>query len=172
MLTIPREHPEASEVDVIGRAAIRALGLKHGGITHMEWFRRDDGSIAIGEIAARPPGAHFARMAGIACDQSFYRAWARAVVDDAFDGPYEKRYSVGCAYLRGMGRGRIVAVEGVDAAQEAMGAHVVDAKLPTLGAPKSDSYEGDGYVIVRHPDADVVRDAVRKVIETVRIRNG
>jgi hypothetical protein len=29
--------------------------------------------------------------------------------------------------------------------------------LPTVGAPKSDSYEGDGYVIVRHPDTDVVK---------------
>ena len=37
--------------------AVKALGLETG-FTHMEWFRRDDGSLAIGEIAARPPGAH------------------------------------------------------------------------------------------------------------------
>ena len=35
--------------------AVKALGLETG-FTHMEWFRRDDGSLAIGEIAARPPG--------------------------------------------------------------------------------------------------------------------
>ena len=32
------------------------LGLQTG-MTHMEWFGRPDGSIAIGEIGARPPGA-------------------------------------------------------------------------------------------------------------------
>jgi len=27
------------------------------GVTHMEWFRRENGRLAIGEIAQRPPGA-------------------------------------------------------------------------------------------------------------------
>lgn len=170
-VVVPRESGDVGEVAALGRGAIAALGLETA-MTHMEWFRRDDGSLAIGEIAARPPGAHFARMIGLAHETSMYRAWARAVVDEAFDGPFERRFAVGCAYLRGMGRGRVVAVEGVSAAQEAVGSLVVEAKLPTPGAPKNDSYEGDGHVIVRHPDTAVVREALRRVVETVRVRYG
>jgi len=36
--------------------------------------RRDDGSLAIGEIAARPPGANCVRMNSFAHDADMYRA--------------------------------------------------------------------------------------------------
>jgi hypothetical protein len=161
-----REFDDAREV---GRRAIEALGLETG-FTHMEWFRRDDGSLAIGEIAARPPGANIVRMNSFAHDADMYRAWARAVVDNSFDGPYHRKYSVGCAFLRGAGRGRVVRVNGALKAAEMLGDLVVEAKLPTAGAPKSDSYEGDGYVIVRHPDTEVVKKAMNTVIETVQVQ--
>ena len=136
----------------------------------MEWFRRDDGSLAIGEIAARPPGANIVRMNSFAHDADMYRAWARAVVDDAFDGPWERRYAVGCAFLRGPGRGRVLKVLGAARANELVGDIVVEAKLPTPGAPKSDSYEGDGFVIVRHPDTEVVKRALTTIIETIQVQ--
>ncbi|MCA9607744.1 MAG: ATP-grasp domain-containing protein, partial [Myxococcales bacterium] len=146
---LPRDvsGPEHDEVRRVGIAAVETLGLRDG-FTHMEWFRRADGSIVIGEIAQRPPGANITRMIGLAYDLDPYRAWARAVVDGAIDGEWERRYAVGCAFLRGIGRGRVSAVTGVKDTQDAIGRWVVEAKLPTLGAPKSDSYEGDGYVIV------------------------
>jgi hypothetical protein len=144
------------------------LGLD-AGFTHMEWFRRADGSIAIGEIAQRPPGANITRMTGLAHDFDPYLAWARAVVEDAFDGPYERRWAVGCAFLRGMGRGRVARLEGVHTAHEAIREYVVEAKLPTIGAPKSDSYEGDGYAILRARDTDTVKKALKHLIETVRV---
>lgn len=167
---LPRDisAPEYANARKMGVMAVEALGLDNG-FTHMEWFQRADGSLAIGEIAQRPPGANITRMTGLAYDMDPYRAWARAVVDDAFDGPYERKYAVACAYLRGMGRGRVVRVEGVEQAQRAVGGLVEEAKLPTVGAPKSDSYEGDGYVILRHPDTEVVRAAARTVVETIRV---
>jgi biotin carboxylase len=151
--------------------AVKVLGLDTG-FTHMEWFRRDDGSLAIGEIAARPPGANIVRMNSFAHEADMYRAWARAVVDDAFDGPYERKYAVGCAFLRGVGRGRVLKVTGVARANEMVGRHVVESKLPTPGAPRSDSYEGDGHVIVRHPDSEVVKAALKTVIETIQVQYG
>jgi hypothetical protein len=170
---LPREidGPELLRARALGRQTIAALGL-HTGFTHMEWFRRSDGSLAIGEIAARPPGANIVRMTGLAYDTDMYRAWARAELDGAFDGPFERRYAVGCAYLRGPGRGRVLRVTGVERANQAVGALVVESRLPTAGAPKSDSYEGDGYVIVRHPDTDVVKAALTTIIETVHIHYG
>jgi formate-dependent phosphoribosylglycinamide formyltransferase (GAR transformylase) len=152
----------------MGRRAIEVLGLDDG-MTHMEWFQRPDGSLAIGEIAQRPPGANITRMTGLAHDVDPYRAWARAVVDGEFDGPWERKYAVGCAFLRGMGRGRVAAVTGVHEAHEAAGKWIVEANLPTVGAPKSDGYEGDGYVIVRDPSTAVVQKLLSTIIETVKV---
>lgn len=168
---LPRVIDEVDFADAreLGLRAVSALGLETG-FTHMEWFRRDDGSLAIGEIAARPPGANIVRMNSFAHDTDMYRAWARAVIDDAFDGPWERRYAVGCAFLRAMGRGHITRVVGVERAQELVGKHVVEAKLPTPGAPRSDSYEGDGYVIVRDPDTEVVKAAMKTIIETIQVQ--
>lgn len=170
VVVLPRviDGPDYADARALGVKTVQALGLETG-MTHMEWFRRDDGSIAIGEIAARPPGANIVRMNSFAHDTDMYRAWARAVVDNAFDGPYERKYAVGCAFLRGPGRGRVTAVRGVDQANAAVGSIVVESKLPSPGTPKSDSYEGDGYVIVRHPDTEVVKKAMASIIETVQV---
>jgi biotin carboxylase len=173
VVVLPRviEGPDFADAREMGVRAVRALGLETG-FTHMEWFRRDDGGLAVGEIAARPPGAHIVRLNSYAHDTDMYRAWARAVVDDAFDGPFERRYAVGCAYLRGVGRGQVLRVTGVERAQELVGSHVVESRLPQPGAPRSDSYEGDGHVIVRHPDTEVVKAALKTVIETIQVQYG
>jgi biotin carboxylase len=173
VMVLPRvvDGPEFDDARALGVRAVKGLGLETG-FTHMEWFRRDDDSLAIGEIAARPPGAHIVLSNCYAHDADFYRAWARAVVDDAFDGPYERRHSVGVAFLRGVGRGRVLRVSGVEQANERVGRLVVESRLPTRGAPRSDSYEGDGYVIVRDDDTEVVKAAMKTVIETIEIQYG
>jgi formate-dependent phosphoribosylglycinamide formyltransferase (GAR transformylase) len=170
VVVLPRniDGPDYADARALGVKAVQALGLETG-MTHMEWFRRDDGSIASGASAARPPGATIGRLNSFAHDADMYRAWARAVVDNAFDGPYERKYAVGCAFLRGGGRGRVVGVRGVDRANERVGRLVVESKLPHIGAPKSDSYEGDGYVIVRDPDTEVVKQAMTAIIETIQV---
>lgn len=167
---LPRdiEGPEYEEARKMGFAAIEALGLDNG-MTHMEWFQRPDGSLAIGEIAQRPPGANISRMTGLAHDVDVYRGWARAVVDGELDAPWERKYAVGCAFLRGMGRGRVAGVSGVKATHEAIGKWIVEAELPTIGAPKSDGYEGDGYVIVRDRSTEVVKKALATIIETIKV---
>ena len=160
--------PEYDGIRKIGFAAVKALGLRDG-MTHMEWFQRPDGSLAIGEIAQRPPGANISIMNAYAYDFDLYRAWARAVVDNACDGPFERKYAVGTAFLRGMGRGRVASVTGIHETYKAVGQNICEAKLPTIGAPKSDSYEGDGYIVVRHPDTEMVKRMLKTIIETVRV---
>ena len=168
---LPRDisGPEFDPVRSVGARTIEALGLVDG-MTHMEWFRRPDGSVAIGEIAARPPGAQIVRLMSTAHEADLYRGWARAVVDQAFDGPLKRHWSCGAAFLRGQGRGRIVAVEGIEEAQARMGQLVTAAKLPQVGAHKAASYEGDGWVVVRHEDDQVVLSALLDLVRTVRIR--
>ena len=162
------EQPKLQPGIELGKNVLKALNMGDG-FTHMEWFRKDDGGLAIGEIAARPPGAHIVLANSYAHDIDMYRVWARAVVDDAFDGPFERKYAVGTAFLRGVGRGRVTSVTGVDAANAKVGHLVVKSKLPQRGDPRSDSYEGDGYVMVRHPDTEVVKAALKVIIETIAI---
>jgi hypothetical protein len=57
----------------------------------------------------------------------------------------------------------------VDEVQRRFGSLVVEAKLPLEGQPPSDSYEGDGYIIVRHPDTDVVQHALQQIVSTIRV---
>ncbi len=170
-VVLPRDaHTDEFEgVHALGTRTVQALGLRTG-MTHMEWFRKDDGSLAIGEIAARPPGAQLVLMNGFAHDIDMYGVWARAVVDEAFDGPWERKYAVGTAFLRGIGRGKVAAVTGVEEVQKKVGHLVVKAHLPTRGEPRADSYEGEGYVVVRHPDTEVVKAAIKTIIQTISVQ--
>lgn len=166
---LPRDisGPRHAPIHDVGPAALRALGVRDA-LTHMEWFRRPDGSVAVSEVAARPPGAQITSMLGYVHDLDFYRAWAELVVLGHFE-PRERRYAAGTAYLRGQGRGRVRAVHGVDALQHDLGHLVVEARLPRPGQPAATGYEGEGYVIVRDPDTDVVREALRRIITGIRV---
>lgn len=161
--------PEFDPIRQVGVAAVRTLGLRTG-MTHMEWFRRRDGSPVVSEVGARPPGAQFTSLMSYAYDRSLYHAWAHAVIDEQVKGPFERKFAAGAAYLRGSGQGRVAAIEGLDEAQAKVGRWVVEAQLPKVGAPKATGYEGDGFVIVRHPDTAVVQAALRTIIETVKVR--
>ncbi len=167
---LPRDlsSPEYDGARAMARGAIRALGLQDG-MTHMEWFQRPDGSLVIGEIAQRPPGANISIMTGLAHGVDLQRAWCRAVIDGAFDAPWERKFAAGSAFLRGMGRGRVAGVTGVREVHEAVGRYVVEAKLPTIGASKSDGYEGDGYIIVKDESTEVVKKVLKLIIETVKV---
>jgi biotin carboxylase len=166
---LPREldDPRYDGIWEVGPAALRALGVRDA-LTHMEWFRRPDGSVAVSEVAARPPGAQISSMLGYVHDVDFYRVWAELVILGSFEVP-QRQYAAGTAYLRGQGRGRVRAVHGVDELQSEIGHLVVESRLPELGQPASSSYEGEGYVIVRDRNTEVVRDALQLIINRIRV---
>ncbi len=168
-LVLPREVEEPL-YDDIRSAAFRALGVlgMETGLTHMEWFRRPDGTIAISEVAARPPGAQIMTIISRAHDFDAVAAWARLMVFGDFAAP-PRQYAVGAAYLRGQGNGRVRAIRGLDQVQHEIGSLVVDAKLPTPGQTPTGSYEGEGFVILRHPETAVVQRALQRLISLVRV---
>ncbi len=151
-------------------AGLRALGLQTG-LTHMEWFRRPNGDIAISEVAARPPGAQFTSLLSYAHDVDMYAAWARLEIFGDFSPP-ERRYAVGAAYLRGQGSGSVVSIHGLDILQRELGDLVIEARLPQQGQPSSGTYEGEGHVILRHPETSVVEAGLRRVVEVARVELG
>jgi hypothetical protein len=101
----------------------------------------------------------------------FYRAWIELMVFDTFSVP-ERKFSAGAAYLRGQGHGRVKSIHGLEQAQKELGELVVEAKLPQIGQSPKDGYEGEGYVVVRHPDTEVVVNALNRLVEIVRVDLG
>jgi biotin carboxylase len=171
-VVLPRaiDDPLYQKVARIGTAALEALGLETG-LAHMEWFERPDGSVAISEVGARPPGAQITSMLSYAHEFDIYRAWARLMAFEDFRPP-QRRWAVATVYLRGQGRGRVQAVHGIAEAQRELGSLVVEAKLPRQGQSPGTGYEGEGYVILRHPETAVVTEAVRRLMQLVRVEMG
>jgi hypothetical protein len=169
LVLFPRhiDGPEYDGVRAVVPHALRALGLRTG-FTHLEWFRRPDGSVAISEVAVRPPGAQISSMLNFAHDFDLYSAWAQLQIYGSFDPP-ARRWAVGTAFLRGQGSGRIRAVHGLDDVRRELGPLVVDASLPQPGRMSSGVYEGDGFVTIRHAETPVVAAALRRLIDGVRV---
>jgi hypothetical protein len=172
VVLLPRDisGPEYVGIRQVAPIALRALGLRTG-LTHMEWFRRPDGSVAVSEVGARPPGAQITSMLCYAYDFDLYRAWAQLMVDGTFAPPL-RQWSAGTVYLRGQGAGHVFAVNGLDRLPAAVAGLVVDSRLPSPGQPSSGSYEGDGYITVRDRDTGAVTAALKTILATVRVELG
>jgi biotin carboxylase len=172
VVVLPREidTPEFEDIRRTATRALQVLGMRTG-LSHMEWFRRRDGSVAISEVAARPPGAQFTTLMSYAHDTDMYRAWAHLMVHEEFVPP-ARPYAAGAAFLRGQGEGRVRAIHGLDRARRELAPLVVEAKLPREGQSPTGTYEGEGYVIVRHPETAVVEEALRRLVSVIRVELG
>ncbi len=171
-VVLPRE-VESGVIEAIrpaGVQALEALGMDTG-LSHMEWFQRADGSAAISEVGMRPAGAQITTLMSRAHDFDCVKTWARLMVFGEFEPPVRK-YAAGAAYLRGYGQGRVRAVHGVEEATREIGHLITDVKWPQIGQEKSASYEGEGYLIVRHPETAMVEQALLFAVNTIRVQLG
>ena len=94
------------------------------------------------------------------------------MIFDEFEPPTRKS-AVGAAYFRGQrsvsGGTRVRAIHGLEEAQKRFGHLVVETRLPSAGQFASDSYEGEGYVIIRDADSEVVEEALKQIVGLVRV---
>ena len=166
---LPREveDPRYDGIRRVAADALAALGMDTG-MSHMEWFRRPDGPVAISEVGARPPGPRFVHLVSGAHDFDLFRAWADVVIHGRFT-PRPRPYAAGAAYLRGQGTGRVKRVHGLDDVLARLGPLVVEKRIPAPGQPTTGTYEGEGFILVRHPETRVVRDALARIVSTVRV---
>jgi ATP-grasp domain len=138
----------------MGFDVIRALQFDTG-FTHMEWYRKADGEVVFGEIAARPPGAHQVDQMKYVCDFDVFREWANAVVHGRISAGITPKYNVANIYKRARGVGRISAIEGAEKLQGEFGQHVVWNTLLPVGSRRRDwrkTLVSDGFIMLRHPD--------------------
>lgn len=168
-VVLPREVDDLryDGIKSVAADALKALGMDTG-MSHMEWFRRPDGSVAISEVGARPPGARFVHLISWAHDFDLFRSWADVVVHHRFQ-PRPRPYAAGAAYLRGQGRGKVARVKGLKEVLAELGPIVVESRLPKVGQAPSGTYEGEGYIIVRHPETEVVQRALGRIVSSVRV---
>jgi phosphoribosylaminoimidazole carboxylase (NCAIR synthetase) len=177
---LPRE-VETSDTQAVrpyARAALEALGMRTG-ISHMEWFRRDradTGPVAISEVGARPPGRpdHVDQLlrarrrllspVGAAGRARGLRPAAPQVRRRRRVLPRAGRRPPQRPPRRPDPRPR-AGPEGARPARRR-------AKLPQVGQPRAESYEGEGYAILRHPDTEVVEKALARLVALVRIELG
>jgi hypothetical protein len=151
-----------------GLAAVRALSVGNA-MTHMEGFLLEEGGVSFTDATLRPAGARIGPMLAFAYDIDPYLAWARVAVDGCFDGPWERNYAVGTIFLRGIGAGLVARVDGVESIRQRLGDLLVEFHVPRVGAPKSATYTGDGYLTVRHPETHVVEEALQVIAQIVQI---
>lgn len=168
-MVTPREidHPYFDDIRATAASAVRALGLRDG-FTHLEWFRRTDGSLAVSEVAVRPPGGQLTTMTGLAHRFNIHQAWAELMIFDRFQ-PRTRDFASGTVFLRGQGKGRVREVQGLDAVHKQLGAMIAEAKIPQAGQPQGSSYEGEGYIIIKHPETRVVESALDFIHANLRV---
>jgi len=151
-----------------GLAAIRALNVGNA-MTHMEAFIDTNGQTWFTDATLRPAGARIAPMLAPAYDIDPYRAWARVAVDGSFDGPWERKYAAGTIFLRGEGAGTIEKVDGIDLVEHEFKDLLRETRWPRTGATRSATYTGDGFITLRHPETEVVQQALQRIAQLVKI---
>ena len=148
------EAPDLAAGRAMGRAVLSAMNFREG-FTHMEWYRKADGEVVFGEIAARPPGAYTVDVMNYACDIDLFHGWAEAVLRGRLGVPVERRYNAVSIFKRARGQGRITRIEGLGPLLAEFGPAIVAVDLLPPGSPRRDWLQtlvSDGMVILRHPD--------------------
>ena len=157
----------------MGREVLAALGFRSG-FTHMEWYRKPDGEVVFGEIAARPPGVRTVDMMNYNTDGDTYVGWANAVVHGSMES-LQHRYNVGSISKRAHGSGRITAVEGLQELLLEHGSDVLVVDLLRVGEHRRDwraTTIGDGIVIVRHPELQRVVEMTERFAADLHLHAG
>ena len=155
----------------MGHAVSDALRVGTG-YTHMEWYRKSDGEVVFGEIAARPAGARTVDLMNFNSDIDLFAGYAEAELDGTFSQDVTRAYYVANVFKRAEGQGRIVHVGGVEELRRRFGPAVVNVDLLPVGAPRRDwvlTLISDGYVTVRHPDKQQLWDIADAVGTDVRL---
>ncbi|MGI8510114.1 MAG: ATP-grasp domain-containing protein [Gemmatimonadaceae bacterium] len=155
----------------MGHAVLKALDFRTG-FTHMEWYRKDDGEVVFGEIAARPPGANTVDLMNFASDIDLFTGYAEAEVLGTFMQPVDRKYNAVNVFKRAEGKGRITRIDGLDRIKQELGPYIAHIDLLPIGAPRRDWVQtlvSDGYMVLRHPDLPTLMRMADTVASDLRL---
>ena len=167
-VVLPRETDNLDRFRSTNHEALKALGMQTG-LSHMEWFSRADGSVAVNEVGARPPGVNIMPLTSLAHGTDMVAAWVGLMALDTFQ-PVPRVAAAGTAFFRGQGRGaRVVRIEGLERALEEVGPFVRELSRPHVGQARAAGYEGEGHAIVSAPTTQEVMHALAVLVRNVRV---
>ena len=167
-------NPDLAGGIAMGHDVLKALDFRTG-FTHMEWYRKSDGEVVFGEIAARPAGANTVDLMNFASDIDLFTGYAEAEVLGRFTQPVERRYNAVNVFKRAAGKGRIQRIEGLERIKQLFGPHIAHIDLLPIGAPRRDWVQtlvSDGYVVLRHPDLGTLMKMADIVATDLRLYAG
>ncbi len=170
---LPRESddPTYAAFHPVNKAALEALGMGTG-LSHMEWFEREDGRAVVSEVGARPPGVQIMPLMSLAHETDMIAAWAELMTFDRFEHR-ERKHAAGAAFFRCQGKGdRVASVKGIERVREELGDTLVELVAPRVGQPRAEGYEGEGYALVRHATTDGARSALHRLVSEIRVDAG
>lgn len=158
------------EVRKMGRQVISALGLRNTP-THQEWFYGPKG-LKFSEIGARPPGVCFWDVHNYANDIDLYVAWAETLVHGRVSQRPSRRYAASLQAIRPVRDGRITGYVGLDQIQAKYGQYIMKTHLPPVGSPARSiegGYMANAWMMMRHPNFDVLKAILEDIERTVKI---
>jgi carbamoylphosphate synthase large subunit len=161
------------EVRDWGKKVVQALGLTNTP-THQEWFFGPKG-YRFSEIGARPPGVCFWDVHNLANDMDLYVAWAEVVAVGRCSQKPSRRYAAALQAIRPTADGTIRAYEGMDRIQAKYGAFISKAHLPPVGSPArpvEGGFMANAWLMLRHPNFDVLKLILEDIEATVKIHAG
>ncbi|KMS76227.1 pyridoxal-5'-phosphate-dependent protein [Streptomyces viridochromogenes] len=143
----PLEEAEYREIEQVVRAAIKAIGLRHGAC-HTE-LRLTAAGPTIIEINARLAGGMIPELIRLAGGPDLLTQQLRAAAGMAVELPRGALTPTGVAFITSSAEGRLASLDGVESARLSAGvAEVRIARRPGDPVrPATDAYDRIGYVI-------------------------
>ena len=117
----------------MGEDVLKAMNPGNA-FTHMEWYRKSDGEVVFGEIAARPPGARTVDLMNYVSDIDLYMGYAEAELKGTFSIDVTRKYTAVNIFKRAQGHGAISRVTGLEQLVQRFGEHIVNIDLLPVGA--------------------------------------
>jgi hypothetical protein len=154
----------------MGRDVIKALGLDTCA-THMEWFYGPKG-LKFSEIGARPPGVSQWDVYNTGNDIDLYRQWAEGLVNGRTTARPSRRFASAKIALRPEQDGRVTGYSGLEEVQRRYGPHIVHTHLPNIGSrtqPIDAGYHANAWMVVRHPNYDILRGMLTDIGKIVTV---
>lgn len=149
-----REIPPALEE--LGRRTVAAFGIRER-FFHFELFEDDDGHFRALEINVRPPGGFTTDLMNFACDTDVYGLWADVISGADVSGfTFERKYFT--AHIAR--RDGIAYAHTADEVRARFGPLLLkEGRMP----PGLAGAMGDDFFVMRHPEEDVLVEAIRFV---------
>ncbi|WP_422486869.1 ATP-grasp domain-containing protein [Gudongella sp. DL1XJH-153] len=146
------------DVMEMGTKVIEAFQLRER-FFHFEFFRLDNGSLVALELNARPPGGLCLETINYSMDADIYKQYAQLVAGKNPIPLLERKYF--CAFL-GLKTSMNPLMHTKEAIYSKYGDMIVyDAPNPPIFVAAM----GEEAIIVRHPDLDVLKEAVKYITE-------